>query len=194
MYTASFSFSQSMYSSLACRSSWACCADGSSWSSPYPEIRTWEYFTSKTFYLWENHNSISPFREINNVVAFSFPFHTFIALANLWLICLHGQFLILRTRSCPDLFPLNRPQRKPLSLELANKQYTYYLINRPCVSIYVCVRVCACVSVRACACVSVREREREREREKISSWSHVFDLHLFFWFIWYTAYPPLTPS
>jgi hypothetical protein len=49
---------------------------------------------------------ISPFREKNNVVIFPILFHIFMPLANLRLICLQGQFPILRTRSCSDLHPL----------------------------------------------------------------------------------------
>ena len=43
----------------------------------------------------------SPFKENDNVAVFQFPFHIFVSLANLW-------FIILRTRSCPDLCPLIR--------------------------------------------------------------------------------------
>ena len=35
---------------------------------------------------------------------------------NLWFIRLQGQFPILRTRSCPDLYPLIRPPRRSLAL------------------------------------------------------------------------------
>ena len=48
----------------------------------------------------------SPFRENKNMVVFPFPFHIFMPLANLWFIRLP----ILRTRSCPDLYPFIRLQ------------------------------------------------------------------------------------
>ena len=46
------------------------------------------------------------FRENNNVVVFSFPFH--MLLANLWFFRLQGQFTFLRT-SFPVLYPLIHP-------------------------------------------------------------------------------------
>jgi hypothetical protein len=58
----------------------------------------------------------SHFRENNNVVVFPIPFHIFMPLANLWLIRLQRQFSILRTRSCPDPYPLIRPPKRPLAL------------------------------------------------------------------------------
>ena len=51
-----------------------------------------------------------------NVVVFPFPFHIFVPLAKLRLIRLQGQFPILRTKSCPDLYPIIRPLRRPLAL------------------------------------------------------------------------------
>ena len=72
-------------------------ARASSWSSPNPEIRTWDYYSG-----------ILLFRKNNNLVVFQIPFHIFMPLANLWLIRLREQFPILRTRSCPDLYPLIR--------------------------------------------------------------------------------------
>ena len=71
-----------------------------------------ESFTSGRTIIY----SISLFRENNNVVVFPIPFHIFMPLANLWLIRLRGQFSILRTRSCPDLYPLIRPPKRPLAL------------------------------------------------------------------------------
>jgi hypothetical protein len=58
----------------------------------------------------------SSFLENNNVVVFPIPFHIFMPLTNLWLIRLQGQFPILRTRSCPDLYPLIRPPKRSLAL------------------------------------------------------------------------------
>ena len=55
----------------------------------------------------------SHFRENNNVVVFLFPSHIFMPLANLWFICFQGQFPILRTGSCPDVYPLIRPPGRP---------------------------------------------------------------------------------
>ena len=57
----------------------------------------------------------SLFRENNNVVVLLFPFHIFMLLANLWFIHLQGLFPILRTQSCPDLYPLIRSPGKPLA-------------------------------------------------------------------------------
>jgi hypothetical protein len=48
-----------------------------------------------------------PFRENSNTVVFSFPFHIFMPLANLWFISLQGSFPILMT-SCPDFYVLIR--------------------------------------------------------------------------------------
>ena len=59
---------------------------------------------------------ISLFRENNNVVVFPIPFQIFMPLANWWLIRLQGQFPVLNTRSCPDLYPLIRPPGRPLAL------------------------------------------------------------------------------
>ena len=59
--------------------------------------------------------SISLFRENINVVVFPIPFHIFMLLANSWLIRLKGQFPILRTRSCLDLYPRIRPPKTPLA-------------------------------------------------------------------------------
>ena len=56
-----------------------------------------------------------PFSENNNVLIFPFPFQVFMSLVNLWLIRLHGQFPILKTRSCPKLCPPIRPPRRPLA-------------------------------------------------------------------------------
>ena len=58
----------------------------------------------------------SPFRENNNVVLFPFLFHNFMLLASLWFIRLQRQFSILRTRICPDLYPLICPPRRPFAL------------------------------------------------------------------------------
>ena len=54
----------------------------------------------------------SSFRENNNVVVFPIPFYIFMPLANLWLIRLEGQFPILKTRSCPEIYPLIHPQKR----------------------------------------------------------------------------------
>ena len=59
----------------------------------------------------------SPFRENNTVVAFTFAFHISIPLANLWFIRLQGWFPILRTISCPDLYPLISTLRRPMELD-----------------------------------------------------------------------------
>ena len=103
--------------------------DGSSSSSPHPEILMWDYFTSGTFYLRKNHHLFSPFKKNNKMEVFLFlfhiirplaallfPFHIFMPLANFWLIRLQGQFLILRAGSCPDLSPLIRSPRRLLTL------------------------------------------------------------------------------
>ena len=58
----------------------------------------------------------SPFWENNNVVVFPFPFHISMPLANLWIMRLKGYFLILRAKSCSDLYPLNRLPRRTLAL------------------------------------------------------------------------------
>ena len=50
------------------------------------------------------------------MVVFPFLFHIFMPLANLLFIILQGQFSILRTRSCPDLYLLLRPPRRPWAL------------------------------------------------------------------------------
>ena len=55
-------------------------------------------------------------QENNNVVVFPLPFHMFIPLVNLCLIRLQGQFSILGTRSCPDLYLLICSPRRPLAL------------------------------------------------------------------------------
>jgi hypothetical protein len=52
----------------------------------------------------------------NNVVVFSFPFYIFILLPNWWFIRLQGEFPILRTRSCPDLYQPISPSRRLLAL------------------------------------------------------------------------------
>ena len=73
-----------------------------------------EHFTSE-----KKPSFLSSFWENNNVVVFPFPSHIFMSLANLWLICLKGQFPIPRKRSCPDLYPLIRPPKRPLTLARA---------------------------------------------------------------------------
>jgi hypothetical protein len=50
----------------------------------------------------------NPFREYNNVLAFTFPFHIFMPLA-------HPSSRI-STRSCPELYPLIRAPRRSLVL------------------------------------------------------------------------------
>ena len=60
------------------------------------------YFTSGRTIIY----SINLFRKNYNLVVFPMHFHIFMPLANWWLIRLQGQFPILRTRSCPDLYPL----------------------------------------------------------------------------------------
>ena len=55
----------------------------------------------------------SPFRENNNVV-FQFPFHVFLPLAKLCFIHLQGHFPILRSISCPVLYPIIRLLIRPL--------------------------------------------------------------------------------
>ena len=57
----------------------------------------------------------SPFRENINEAVLPIPFHIFVPLANLWFLRLQGQFPILRTRSCPDLYPLIRPPKRPFA-------------------------------------------------------------------------------
>ena len=64
----------------------------------------------------EESSFLGLFRENNNVVVFPFPFHTFIPLVNLWLTRLQGQFPILRTRRCPNPYPLIRPSKKSLAI------------------------------------------------------------------------------
>jgi hypothetical protein len=70
-------------------------------------------FSSGTFYLRRNQKFLSPFWE-NNMVLFPFPSHIFMSLANLWLIRLQGQFVILRIISFHDLYPLIRLHRRTL--------------------------------------------------------------------------------
>ena len=58
----------------------------------------------------------SAFRENNDVLVFSIPFHIFMLLVNLWLIRLQGQLPILRTRSYPALYLLTHPPKRPFEL------------------------------------------------------------------------------
>ena len=60
--------------------------------------------------------TLIPFRENNNVIVFPISFHIVMPLTNPWLIRLQGQFPILKTRSCLDLYPLIRPARRSLVL------------------------------------------------------------------------------
>ena len=50
-------------------------------------------------------------------IVFQSPFHIFMLLDNFWFILLRGDFSILRTRTCPDLYQLICPPRKPFALD-----------------------------------------------------------------------------
>ena len=73
-----------------------------------PMVFTFLLVRSKiSFFFWENNN---------NGIVFPFPFYIFMLIANLWFIRLQGQFSTLRTRKCPDVYPLIRPPRRLFSL------------------------------------------------------------------------------
>ena len=55
-------------------------------------------------------------RESNNIVVFPFPFQIFLSLANQWFTRFQGQFLVLKTRSYLEFYPLIRPPRILLAL------------------------------------------------------------------------------
>jgi hypothetical protein len=92
---------------------------------------TLEYFTSGRTIIY----SISLFRG-NNVVVFPNLFHIFMPLANLWLISLRGQFPILRTRSCPDLYPLIRPLKRPLAFGKGRILIPGFVRSPPSLAVY----------------------------------------------------------
>jgi hypothetical protein len=79
---------------------------------------------------------LSPFRENNNVIVFPISFHIFMPLANLWLIHLQGQFPILRTRSCPDLYPLIHPPKRPLTLGRERILIPGFIRSPPTLAVY----------------------------------------------------------
>ena len=51
------------------------------------------------------------------MIVFLFSVRIFMPLANLRFFRLHGQFLILRIRSCRDIYPFFRPPRRLLILD-----------------------------------------------------------------------------
>ena len=69
--------------------------------------------------------SLCPFREINNVVVFPFPFHI------LWFIRLQGYFPIPRTKSCLDPYPLIRHPRRPLVLNRGRILFPGFILSSP---------------------------------------------------------------
>ena len=67
---------------------------------------------------------------------FPFPFHISMPLANLWLIRLQGLFPFLRTRSCPDLYPLIRPPRRPLAFSRERIHIPEFIRSPPTLALY----------------------------------------------------------
>ena len=55
------------------------------------------------------------FGENNILEVLKFPFNNIKPLANLWFIRFQGQFPILRTRRCPDLYPVIHPPRRTMA-------------------------------------------------------------------------------
>ena len=70
------------------------------------------------------------------MVVFPFPFHIFMPLANLWVIRLQGQFPFLRIRNFPDLYPLVRPPRRPLSLDKGRILTPGFIRSPPTLAVY----------------------------------------------------------
>ena len=70
------------------------------------------------------------------MVVFPIPFHTFMLLVNLWFIRLQGEFPILRARTCPELYPLIRPPRKPLALEWRRILIPRFIRSPPMLVVY----------------------------------------------------------
>ena len=91
-----------------------------------------EYFDSGRTIIY----SIRQFRENNNGVVFPIPFHTFMPLANLLLFRLQGQFPTLRTRSCPDLYSITRPPKRPLALGRGTILIPEFVRYPPSVTVY----------------------------------------------------------
>ena len=56
--------------------------------------------------------------------------------AKLWLIRLQVQFPILRTRSCPDLYPLIRPPKRPLTLGRGRILIQRFVRSSPTLAVY----------------------------------------------------------
>ena len=76
------------------------------------------------------------FRENNNVVGFTFSFHTFMPLAYLRWIHLQGYFPTWRTRGCRELYPFIRPSRRPLALDRGIILIPVYIRSSPTLLIH----------------------------------------------------------
>ena len=70
------------------------------------------------------------------MIVFSFPFHIFMSFANVRFIRLQGQFLILRTRSCLDLYPLIRPPGRPQALGRGRILIPGFIRSLPTLAVY----------------------------------------------------------
>ena len=90
------------------------------------QTRSWGYFTSGIFYVRKNYHFLSSFRENSNVIVFPFPFH----------IPLQGRLPIVKTRSCPDLYPFIRPPRRPLVLGRGRILIPWFIRFPPRLSVF----------------------------------------------------------
>ena len=69
------------------------------------------------------------------MLVFLFSFHIFMPLANLF-IRLQGYFPILSTRSFPDVYPLIRPPRRPLTLDTGRILIPKFIRSCPMLAVY----------------------------------------------------------
>ena len=114
----------------------------------------------------------SPFRENNNVVVFPFPFNIFMPLTNLWFIHLQGYFPILRTKSCPDLYPLIRTAGRSLVPSRGRILILEFIWSPPTLAVY---DVAHSLPLRGPGkCIPFTEDKTQRHSSYLSQYMYIY--------------------